>query len=493
MVSRRNRVGGSSPPRTSLRPVVLAAAVAYLLQKHFNHLLLPWGPAVSQIPPRMPHKGDHWHAPIDRTNDSLRFHHGRTYKIFDANADSSVIHGPETVLVHPIDQSVYVMTDNGQLVQLSNLPNPKQEQELLKTKNYDYKADTIIVQADLGPGRPLGGSFTPNGKTLYMADAALGLTRLQAFKNPKSRVELVASQVPVLNENGEQHVSPILYANAVAIGPKTGRVYFSDSSDIPPDRLLQAGKKSSRKYRWDTMYASKMELSRGKPSGRLCEYNPKTGQVRVLQDQIHFCNGIGIDKDEQFLVVSETFGTNVLKFNLNADDGLLKPSQYLEPTVLVPSHEFTGYIDNLHCGFDDSQKKTMCYGAILTGHVKMHKLWAKLPAAASQALRTFLLMVPRTWAPKVVPTYTGVLVVDPSQPYDAEKKNFYYIQDPSGEDVVLVAGVTVSPDHSKLYLGSLTNDHVGVYLLKDNKNTKDASDKDKNERTQKSSTEEAVA
>jgi sugar lactone lactonase YvrE len=457
----RNRFG-SNPGRTSLKPVLLAAAAGYFLQKNLQATLLPWGPAIAQVPPRVPSTGN-WHAPVDPTNDSLRFRHGRTYKIFAK--DGTSIRGAETILVHPIDQSVYVMTENAALIQLSNLPNAQQERELLEAKNYNYYADTIVVQADLGPGRPLGGSFTPDGKTLYIADSALGLTRLQDYTNPHSRVEVVASQVPVLNENGEQYMSPILYANSVAIGPKTGNVYFTDATDIPPIRTLQqVGEESSR---WDILYPSKMDLARGKPAGRLLEYNPTTGQVRVLQHAIQFANGVGIDTDEQFLVVSETFGTNMLKFNLNADDGLLKPSQYLQPQVLIPNHELVGYMDNVSCGVNDSLQ-TICYCAIWADFAGPHKLIRRLPNQFLQVLvRTLLLVAPRSWVPTVVPTFTGVVIVDPSQPYQEGQKNYSVLQDPSGEDLVSLTGATVSPDHSKLYLGSLVNDYVGVYLLKE--------------------------
>lgn len=73
--------------------------------------------------------------------------------------------------------------------------------------------------ADLGMGRPLGGCFT-NNNTLYIADAHLGLTRLSS---PGAKVELVASRVM---DQGQW--TQILYANDVVVGPKTGRVYFTD-------------------------------------------------------------------------------------------------------------------------------------------------------------------------------------------------------------------------------------------------------------------------
>ena len=154
---------------------------------------------------------------------------------------------------------MYVMNEEGFLIKFG-------EQE--KTGDKTSVTATAEIVTDLGMGRPLGGAFDSDNN-LYMADAHLGLTRL---KNPGSgsKVELIASRVQL--ENGEW--SQILYANDVAIGPKTGHVYFTDSTEIAPDRI---GTRS-----WDTMFAAKTDLIRGSKSGRLLKYDPSTDTVSVL-------------------------------------------------------------------------------------------------------------------------------------------------------------------------------------------------------------------
>jgi DNA-binding beta-propeller fold protein YncE len=70
---------------------------------------------------------------------------------------------------------------------------------------------------------PLGAKFTPDGNTVYIADGALGLLRVVDPLNPKSKVEIVASKVM---DGGK--ITPITFADDVTIGPKSGRVYFTD-------------------------------------------------------------------------------------------------------------------------------------------------------------------------------------------------------------------------------------------------------------------------
>lgn len=79
----------------------------------------------------------------------------------------------------------------------------------------------VSVVKDLGTGRPLAGKFL--GDTLYVADAALGLTRVQNVSDPLSKVEIVATSVLL---DGEE--SRITFADDIAVAPKSGMVYFTD-------------------------------------------------------------------------------------------------------------------------------------------------------------------------------------------------------------------------------------------------------------------------
>jgi hypothetical protein len=134
-------------------------------------------------------------------------------KIYERLAEDQqepLMKGPETVIFDN-KNVMYIMNEEGFLVSLSDFEEEGGDSIVIWAKSK--------IIADLGMGRPLGGYFAADN-TLYIADAHLGLIRL---KNPDSKVELVASRV---FDQGSW--SPILYANDVVVGPKTGLVYFTD-------------------------------------------------------------------------------------------------------------------------------------------------------------------------------------------------------------------------------------------------------------------------
>jgi hypothetical protein len=102
-------------------------------------------------------------------------------------------------------------------------------------------ATTEIIK-NLGPGRP------PDDSTLYIADAILGLTRVR--KDIQSKVEIVANQVfdQVADSNGtvETKMTPLLLPDGVVVGPKTGKVYFTDASNVPVDRIPHPHRKKKK-------------------------------------------------------------------------------------------------------------------------------------------------------------------------------------------------------------------------------------------------------
>ena len=124
-----------------------------------------------------------------------------------------LLKGPETVIIGP-NEEIYALARGAKLVRLDDLQ---------PTEDPHTKSAKVTVAAELGNGAPLGGKFTPDGDTFYLADPLLGLARIRNFSDPTSKLEIVASSVM---DSGV--LTPILYADDVAIGPKTGRIYFSD-------------------------------------------------------------------------------------------------------------------------------------------------------------------------------------------------------------------------------------------------------------------------
>jgi DNA-binding beta-propeller fold protein YncE len=206
-----------------LRRLLLIACVGYFLSKELQPLLLPYGSAVI-VTERQSFKQ------VDLSNDRLMGRHGKLSKIYERLDDEDdleaepLLKGPETVVFNPKSGTMYVLTEEALLVSLTEFQtHQRQDESKHETTIVTAKATKVV---DLGMGRPLGGKFTPDGKTIYIADAFLGLIRVvNPHDFPKSKVELVASQVL---DNGT--MTRIINANDVAIGPKTGKVYFTDGT-----------------------------------------------------------------------------------------------------------------------------------------------------------------------------------------------------------------------------------------------------------------------
>ena len=48
----------------------------------------------------------------------------------------------------------------------------------------------------------------------------------------------------------------------------------------------------------------------------MIQYDPKTDELKVLMDGIWFANGVGVDADEKYLVIGETFRFGLIKYYL---------------------------------------------------------------------------------------------------------------------------------------------------------------------------------
>jgi len=207
------------------RSAMLMACLGYFVQKHlFADRMYPFGSAVKmESRPKF--------APVDPSNDSLQGKHGKLTKIYERydneTNENLLLKGPETVVVNPKDGIIYVLTEEALLVSLTDLQS---FDDNAKTTEGEKQVNVMTAKAtkvvDLGMGRPLGGRFTSDGKTLYVADAMLGLLRIDhPHQYPKTKVEIAASQVM---DEDDGKMTQILYANDVAIGPKSGKVYFTD-------------------------------------------------------------------------------------------------------------------------------------------------------------------------------------------------------------------------------------------------------------------------
>lgn len=192
---------------------------------------------------------------------------------------------------------------------------------------------------------------------------------------PSSSVEVVASQVKL--DDGT--FSPINYADDVDIGPRTGHVYFSDASNIKPDRDIHG--------KWDIMYASKIEALRGNLTGRLLRYMPETGAVDILATGVAFANGVAVDVDEKFVLYTSTFDASIRKYHLDGSG-----EERMQGV-------FPGVVDGADCSFQTG----LCYIAIPS---PLSPLVSAIFAATpwlSRHLRSLVMMLPRMLSPPAQP------------------------------------------------------------------------------------------
>lgn len=395
--------------------IILALVASVFIE---NILQLPHGPAV-----KVEKEDQVVYLPIDKQNTSLR-DPTKLRKIVER--DTHIVKGPETVIFDN-DGILYILTEEANLVRLDDFKTDENDDMVITAR-----ATTV---ADLGVGRPLGGKFAKDG-SLFVADALMGLIRVRFSKNKPALVELVASRTSATDENPVP--TQILYADDVDIGPKTGHVYFSDASTVAPERIGT--------HSWDTLQASKIHFMKGLKSGRLLRYNPSTNVVDELARDIHFANGVAVNADETFVLVSETFSARVLKYHLVGE-------KRGELEVVL------GALPSLPDGADCSFSTGLCYVPIPTRPIALVHLLNTLPSILDQYLRTILMTLPRWLQPSVVP-YGGVVEFSVT---DSGGNILRVLQDPSGDTIRMLTGVTVFD--GKVYLGSLENEYVGVYDL----------------------------
>uniref|UniRef100_A0ACD5UI14 Uncharacterized protein n=1 Tax=Avena sativa TaxID=4498 RepID=A0ACD5UI14_AVESA len=130
-------------------------------------------------------------------------------------------------------------------------------------------------------------SIAPSGDgSMLVCDAYKGLLRVE-----EGRVTILASTV---------EGSPIRFAEAV-IEASDGTVYFSDGST---------------RFGIDRWFLDYMEDS---STGRLLKYEPSTGKVSVVLDNLAFANGVALSQDDTFVVVCESWRYRCSKLWLKGD------------------------------------------------------------------------------------------------------------------------------------------------------------------------------
>ncbi|XP_045776703.1 adipocyte plasma membrane-associated protein-like isoform X2 [Maniola jurtina] len=177
-------------------------------------------------------------------------------------------------------------------------------------------------------GRPLGFVIDEKNKLLYVADAYLGIWKVDLATDKKQL--LVSPRVPI-----DGRIPKIF--NSVALD-KNGDLYWSDSS--------------SDFYLRDGVLAALVD-----PSGRLFHYNSAKNSSKVLLDDIWFANGVLLSPDNQFVLVAESSRYRILKYYIN---GPKKGTSEVFvaglpglPDVLRALPDGSGVLASLYLAFDE--------------------------------------------------------------------------------------------------------------------------------------------
>jgi len=175
------------------------------------------------------------------------------------------IDGPEDVAIDPQGRMIGA-THDGKLVRVS-------------------LAGAIDVLATTG-GRPLGLAWDGAGN-LIVADAVKGLLSV----DPDGTVTTLATAAGGI---------PFGFTDDVDVA-SDGRIYFSDAST---------------KYGYGDHILDALE---GQANGRLLRYDPATKTTTVLLDGLYFANGVALSRDEDYVLVVETYRHRIRRYWLKGD------------------------------------------------------------------------------------------------------------------------------------------------------------------------------
>ena len=143
----------------------------------------------------------------------------------------------------------------------------------------------IETLTDTG-GRPLGLDWDAQGN-LIICDAFKGLLSL----SPDGTLTTLLTEV-----DGQ----PLVFTDDLEIA-SDGMIYFSDASI----------KFDQKHYVLDMLEA--------RPWGRLIRYDPSTQKASTLLSNLYFANGIGLSKNEDFVLINETYRYRITRLWLKGE------------------------------------------------------------------------------------------------------------------------------------------------------------------------------
>jgi sugar lactone lactonase YvrE len=253
-------------------------------------------------------------------------------------------------------------------------------------------------------GRPLGMKFDQKGN-LIVADGYKGLLSV----DPQGSVNVLATSADGV---------PFKCTDALDVA-KNGTIYFTDASDKFPlkDYLL--------------------DMLEARPHGRLMRYDPATGKVTLLIGGLKFANGVALSKNEDFVLVNETYTYSIHRYWLAGPKA---------GTSDIFIENLPGFPDNI-----SSNGKGKFWLALFTVRNDMLDTLHQYPK-----IKSFMAELPASlWSKSERHGFVVAL--------DEQGKITETLQDPTGKHLY---DVTSAQEYAGyLYLGSLHADRIGKYKV----------------------------
>lgn len=296
------------------------------------------------------------------------------------------VHGPEDVAVDG-EGRIYAGTADGEIVRLT----------------VNEAGATLETFAVTG-GRPLGLAFDASGR-LLVADGVRGLLAVDAA----GAVTTLATGAGGL---------PFGFTDDLDVAAD-GSVYFSDAS----------GRHGPEHYLYDLLEA--------RPHGRLLRYDPASGQTQVLLSDLYFANGVALSRDEDFVLVNETYRYRTVRY-------------WLRGPRAGESEIFLDNLPGFPDGVSSNRRGTFWVALFTVRNPRMDRLHP------SVFLKRQLAKLPRLFWPR--PAAYGLALA-----VSEDGRVRRSLQDPTGE---VVPQVTSAEEVGGfLYLGNLDRGFIGRLAL----------------------------
>jgi len=267
-----------------------------------------------------------------------------------------------------------------------------------------YPDQRVEIFAVTG-GRPLGMRFERHGN-LIVVDVAKGLL---AIARDGSITTLATSAEGV----------PFKLADALAIA-SDGRIYFSDAtSHVLGENEI-------------------FEILEAKPYGRLLCYDPATQTATVLLRELYFANGVALSRNEDFVLVNETYRYRTTRYWLKGERA---------GTSDIFIDNLPGFPDNISTNEDGT-----FWLAIFTIRKPIADRIHPYPFA-----KKLLARLPKFLWPK--PSFYGLALAVDEQGLITRS-----LHDPTGQHLREITSVREHDGH--LYFGTLHDDHLGRISIK---------------------------